>query len=184
VPVDPSAAFRLIREDDMDNSAVQGFVCGDEEWEDKVATFLRSGEALREQQDKKARSQTLLYCANNGEGELIGFVNVVKRKVGYPLYHGDPRISCFLITWLAIHTTYHRQGYASAMLEALVITAVAANVDSLYLLVDARNIAAIRLYQKFGFVAFADAELHVDKDDGSKNLRMIRLLRDVPVRME
>lgn len=160
----------------MDDSIVQGFTCGDDLWTDKVALFLRSGEAWAAHTDRRRKSQTLLYCANGGQGEVIGFANISARNVGHPLYHGPDRIPCFIITWMAIRTEHQGKGYASDMLDRIIITAIAAGKEGVYLLVDVRNLAARKLYEKKHFVAFADAEPYVDEDDGSTNIRMIRML--------
>lgn len=165
----------------MQNPAVKGFACGDKPWADKVADFLRSGEAWVAHTDKKRKSQTLLYCANGGEGEVIGFANIAARNVGHPLYHGSDRIPCFIINWMAIRTEHQGKGYASDMLDRIVITAIAAGKAGVYLLVDERNVSAKRLYEKKNFVTFADADPYLDEEDDSKNVRMIRPLRDEAV---
>ncbi len=160
----------------MDDPTIRGFSCGEEPWADKVAEFLRSGEAWTAHMDKKRRSQTLLYCADGGNGEVIGFANIAARNVGHPLYHGPYRIPCFIINWMAIRVEEQGKGYASDMLDGIVITTIAAGKEGVYLLVDVRNVAAKRLYEKKNFVTFADADPYLDQEDNSKNIRMIRPL--------
>ncbi|MBD2450139.1 ribosomal protein S18-alanine N-acetyltransferase [Nostoc sp. FACHB-152] len=55
------------------------------------------------------------------------------------------------ITILAIHPQYHRQGLGQALLYALLKTACDRGLERATLEVRASNVAAISLYQKFGF---------------------------------
>ncbi|WP_413199487.1 ribosomal protein S18-alanine N-acetyltransferase [Nostoc piscinale] len=55
------------------------------------------------------------------------------------------------ITILAIHPQYHRQGLGQALLYALLKTACDRGLERATLEVRASNIAAISLYEKFGF---------------------------------
>jgi [ribosomal protein S18]-alanine N-acetyltransferase len=55
------------------------------------------------------------------------------------------------ITILAIHPQYHRQGLGQALLYALLKTACDRGLERATLEVRASNLAAISLYQKFGF---------------------------------
>ncbi|MBE9207241.1 ribosomal protein S18-alanine N-acetyltransferase [Nostoc sp. LEGE 06077] len=55
------------------------------------------------------------------------------------------------ITILAIHPQYHRQGLGQALLYALLKTSGDRGLERATLEVRASNLAAISLYQKFGF---------------------------------
>ena len=55
------------------------------------------------------------------------------------------------ITILAVHPQYHRQGLGQALLYALLKTASDRGLERATLEVRASNLAAISLYQKFGF---------------------------------
>ncbi|MBD2598588.1 ribosomal protein S18-alanine N-acetyltransferase [Nostoc spongiaeforme FACHB-130] len=55
------------------------------------------------------------------------------------------------ITILAIHPQYHRQGLGQALLYALLKTACDRGLERATLEVRASNVAAISLYEKFGF---------------------------------
>src|SRR5688500_4934250 len=83
-------ALRFMREEDLTKEDVIQFRCGDAEWEIKVAEFLRSGNAWEEH--RSGFTRTLLYCADGGEGHLIGFANVAKTTKGYPLWRGKRKI--------------------------------------------------------------------------------------------
>ncbi|MBW4617538.1 MAG: ribosomal protein S18-alanine N-acetyltransferase [Desmonostoc vinosum HA7617-LM4] len=55
------------------------------------------------------------------------------------------------ITILAVHPQYHRQGLGQAVLYSLLQTACDRGLERATLEVRASNLAAISLYQKFGF---------------------------------
>ena len=55
------------------------------------------------------------------------------------------------ITTLAIDPAYHRQGYASLLLEHMLEHAKKRKIAKLFLEVRVSNTAAIALYKKFGF---------------------------------
>jgi ribosomal-protein-alanine N-acetyltransferase len=55
------------------------------------------------------------------------------------------------ITILAVHPQYHRQGLGQALLYSLINTACDRGLERATLEVRASNLAAISLYQKFGF---------------------------------
>jgi ribosomal-protein-alanine N-acetyltransferase len=55
------------------------------------------------------------------------------------------------ITILAVHPQYHRQGLGAALLYSLLKTACDRGMERATLEVRASNLAAISLYQKFGF---------------------------------
>ncbi|MEH1890372.1 MAG: ribosomal protein S18-alanine N-acetyltransferase [Nostoc sp.] len=55
------------------------------------------------------------------------------------------------ITILAVHPQYHRQGLGAALLYSLIKTACDRGLERATLEVRASNLAAISLYQKFGF---------------------------------
>ncbi|MEH1867285.1 MAG: ribosomal protein S18-alanine N-acetyltransferase [Nostoc sp.] len=55
------------------------------------------------------------------------------------------------ITILAVHPQYHRQGLGAALLYSLLKTACDRKMERATLEVRASNLAAISLYQKFGF---------------------------------
>ncbi|HYX19018.1 MAG TPA: ribosomal protein S18-alanine N-acetyltransferase, partial [Nostoc sp.] len=55
------------------------------------------------------------------------------------------------ITILAVHPEYHRQGLGAALLYSLIKTACDRKMERATLEVRASNLAAISLYQKFGF---------------------------------
>ncbi|MCW5317546.1 ribosomal protein S18-alanine N-acetyltransferase [Nostoc sp. KVJ3] len=55
------------------------------------------------------------------------------------------------ITILAVHPQYHRQGLGAALLYSLIKTACDRKMERATLEVRASNLAAISLYQKFGF---------------------------------
>ncbi|MEH2229196.1 MAG: ribosomal protein S18-alanine N-acetyltransferase [Nostoc sp.] len=55
------------------------------------------------------------------------------------------------ITILAVHPQYHRQGMGAALLYSLIKTACDRKMERATLEVRASNLAAISLYQKFGF---------------------------------
>ncbi|RCJ19439.1 ribosomal-protein-alanine N-acetyltransferase [Nostoc minutum NIES-26] len=55
------------------------------------------------------------------------------------------------ITILAVHPQYHRQGLGQALLYSLLKTASDRGLERATLEVRASNLAAISLYQKFGF---------------------------------
>ncbi len=160
-----------MREGDLTRRDVLEFHCGDAEWEVKVARFLRSGKAWEEHQSGLTR--TLLYCAEGGEGRLIGFANVAKTTKGYPLWRGNRKLQCLLLAWLAIGRDDQGTGYGRAMLEELALLAIGEDQEALYLLVDERNERAIAFYRRLGFASYMDVEPWIDSDDGSSNLRMI-----------
>ena len=171
---DQDVVFRQLRNDDLDRPDVAGFHCGDMPWEDKGADYLRTGKAWQER--KNAR--TFLDCTEQGEGQVVGFATVVKRRVGYLERQGDNRIPCLLIAWLAVATDHQCRGHSKSMLEALVLLAIEANLQALYLFVDERNERALQAYLRRGFEFFANDVSFVDPDDGSRNLAMILPLVD------
>ncbi|MBE9008197.1 ribosomal protein S18-alanine N-acetyltransferase [Fortiea sp. LEGE XX443] len=73
------------------------------------------------------------------------------------------------ITILAIHPQYHRQGLGQALLYALLKTACDRGLERATLEVRASNLAAISLYQKFGFKT-AGRRRHYYKDNGEDAL--------------
>jgi GNAT superfamily N-acetyltransferase len=165
------AAFRIMREDDLSRREVLDFQCGDAEWEVKVASFLRSGQAWEEH--RSGFTRTLLYCADGGNGRLIGFANVAKTAKGYPLWRGKRKLPCLLIAWLAVSRHEQGAGLGRAMMEELALPAIEEQLAALYLLVDERNTGAIAFYRRLGFESYMDGEPWIDSDDGSSNLRMI-----------
>lgn len=73
------------------------------------------------------------------------------------------------ITILAIHPQYHRQGLGQALLYALLKTAGDRGLERATLEVRASNLAAISLYQKFGFKT-AGLRRRYYKDNGEDAL--------------
>jgi RimJ/RimL family protein N-acetyltransferase len=167
-----------MREEDVEPRDVQAFSCGDDPWHREVAEFLRSGEAWTRHQSGK--SATALYFVDERESSLVGFYNVAKRTVGYPLYHGDRRIPCLLITHIAIASEHQGKRYFTRMLKDIVEAAVASDLEAIYLLVDERNTNAIATYERQGFVPFLDADPYVDPATGASYKRMILPLTAPP----
>ncbi len=73
------------------------------------------------------------------------------------------------ITILAIHPRYHRQGLGQTLLYALLKTACDRGLERATLEVRASNLAAISLYQKFGFKT-AGRRRRYYKDNGEDAL--------------
>ncbi len=59
------------------------------------------------------------------------------------------------IITLATRPEFRRQGYASELLEKLLIKTESSGVKKIFLEVAASNVAAISLYQKYGFTEIA-----------------------------
>lgn len=167
--------FRELQAEDLDREAVRNFHCGDQPWETKVARHLNSGDALKTHNPPKKR--TLLYCDAGGEGEVIGFVEVVKKTVGYPEFLGKQRVPCLLIAHLAVASHRQGEGHARRTISTLVEEAILDDLEAIYLLVDDRNTRAIEVYKRLGFVPFVDTEPFIDPEDGSRNIRLVLPLR-------
>jgi ribosomal-protein-alanine N-acetyltransferase len=73
------------------------------------------------------------------------------------------------ITILGVHPQYHRQGLGQALLYALLKTACDRGLERATLEVRASNVAAISLYQKFGFKT-AGRRRRYYKDNGEDAL--------------
>ncbi|MBU7584702.1 MAG: ribosomal protein S18-alanine N-acetyltransferase [Nostoc sp. TH1S01] len=73
------------------------------------------------------------------------------------------------ITILAIHPQYHRQGLGQALLYALLKTACDRGLERATLEVRVSNVAAISLYEKFGF-KIAGQRRRYYKDNGEDAL--------------
>lgn len=73
------------------------------------------------------------------------------------------------ITILGVHPQYHRQGFGQALLYALLKTACDRGLERATLEVRASNVAAISLYQKFGFKT-AGRRRRYYKDNGEDAL--------------
>ncbi len=73
------------------------------------------------------------------------------------------------ITILAVHPQYHRQGLGQALLHFLLKTASDRGLERATLEVRASNLAAISLYQKFGFKT-AGRRRHYYQDNGEDAL--------------
>jgi ribosomal-protein-alanine N-acetyltransferase len=73
------------------------------------------------------------------------------------------------ITILAVHPQYHRQSLGQALLYALLKTACDRGLERATLEVRASNVAAISLYQKFGFKT-AGRRRRYYKDNGEDAL--------------
>jgi ribosomal protein S18 acetylase RimI-like enzyme len=155
----------------MSRGDVTNFRCGNAPWEDKIARFLRSGQAW--EQHRSGLTRTLLYCADGGDGGVIGFATVARTVKGYPSWRGKRKLPCLIVAWLAIGRENQGKGHGAAMLEELTLLALNETVEALYLLVDERNTRAIAFYRRYGFESYIDAEPWTDPDDGSRNLRMI-----------
>jgi [ribosomal protein S18]-alanine N-acetyltransferase len=77
------------------------------------------------------------------------------------------------ITILAVHPRYHRQGLGQALLYSLLKTAGDRGLERATLEVRASNLAAISLYQKFGFKT-AGRRRHYYQDNGEDALILWR----------
>ncbi len=77
------------------------------------------------------------------------------------------------ITILAVHPQYHRQGLGQTLLYSLLKTASDRGLERATLEVRASNLAAIGLYQKFGFKT-AGRRRHYYQDDGEDALILWR----------
>lgn len=70
---------------------------------------------------------------------------------------------------IAIEKAYWRQGIGTAMVdEALYWAETASTLEAVGLLVQTRNVAAMKLYQKMGFQRTQTAEQTVTDDDGEQ----------------
>jgi ribosomal-protein-alanine N-acetyltransferase len=73
------------------------------------------------------------------------------------------------ITILAVNPQYHRQGMGAALLYSLIHTACESNLERATLEVRVSNLAAISLYEKFGFNS-AGRRRRYYKDNGEDAL--------------
>lgn len=160
-----------MREEDDASLGVRGFSCGSDPWDEEVAEFIRSGDAWRAH--RSGKSVTVLYFVDDREESLVGFYNIAKKTVGYPLFKGERKVPCFLITYIAVSTEHQGHRYFSRMLEDIARAATEARQEALYLFVDERNTAAISRYERKGFASFPDADPYVDPESGASYRRMI-----------
>lgn len=136
--------------------------------------ILLSGRAW--QLHSNGDSQTLLYCADGGSGDVLGFANVFPSRVSWPKWNGKTKISCLHIAWIAVDEKHQGHGIGRDMIRSLAQQAIREGHQALYLLVDSRNQSAIGFYRHFGFREIVNAGVHLDPADGSTNIRLILLL--------
>ena len=165
----PVVRFRPIGEHDLSRPDIAEFSCGDDPWQVKVATFLRSGRAWEVHQT--GESETLIFEDTVG-GEVVGFANVFPDVKSWPKWNGKRRMPCLHIAWIAVAARHQGRGYGREIIEELAARAIEADQSGLYLLVDTRNEDAIRFYARLGFREFGGANLYRDDEDGSENLRL------------
>lgn len=167
----PPPIFRLLQKEDAARNDVQSFRCGDEPHAEKVAAYLRSGEAWAEQREK--RNKTYLYEIPIGDGGLIGYSTLGKKKITLTdqVPEGD-RSPTVLICWFAIGEAHQgRQdgvSHAENLLGEVARIALDQGVAGLSAFIDDQNERALRFWQRMGFRRLETVESFVD-DDGSMN---------------
>ena len=170
MPSTPIPRFRPMREEDTSRPELVDFRCGPGPWDEEVARFMREGRAWKAHRPPK--SQTLLLCADDGEGEILGFVTLVARQIGYPAYRSTERIPALLIDYLGVRSQHQGQQYGRRMLADMVATAKHMGLKAVFLFVDVRNTKAIGIYERMGFRAFSDEHVF---SEGTNSYRALVL---------
>lgn len=160
-------AFRPITEDDCKRTDVAEFNCGDEPWQTEVAEFLTSGEALK--LHKPDRKLTLLYCQDGGEGDVMGYASIVRKRGNL----GDESVPYLHIVYFGVGINLQGHGHGTRMLGILKAVAEAGGAAFIDLFVHERNLRAIQMYERNGF-SFLDVAPH--ENENGRYVRMARKL--------
>jgi ribosomal protein S18 acetylase RimI-like enzyme len=172
----PRPAFRLLREDDLTRPDIVGFACGDEPWAREIAEILTSGRAWYELH-RTPGQVTLLYCHDHGDGEVIGFANVVlaNRVIRHP--DSREKLPTMHLAYFGIGEKHQGRGHAKRMLAGLEHQARKAGLLVIDLFVHEHNQPAINLYLGRGY-SFVEGGRRIPADYGGDYLRMMKLLMD------
>jgi GNAT superfamily N-acetyltransferase len=166
--------------------AVQTFVCGNQPWELPLAVWIKAGPdvetgALFEMRKRRGKLQVWLHV--NDKNELVAYSSLGESNWRWPTPR-DLRIPLSIIPNVAIQKQFQGQPadlprYSSQILEHLIFEARqhTNRQPLLGLYVDPRNAAAIKVYQRTGFVDFRD---RTDPDDGITYKGMILKLQPLP----
>jgi ribosomal protein S18 acetylase RimI-like enzyme len=133
---------------------VQGFVCGQEEWELPLAAWITGPEVL-EDMDAPRETKVWLYTRR---GKVVGYGSVGKTWRPFPI-GGKSYNWVALIPMVAIQTPYQgkpglaakAEKYSGQILYDLIEQSREYGLDMLLLYVDPRNIKAKALYRKWDF---------------------------------
>ncbi len=171
MPEDEPPQFRRMVAADLSRPDVVNFRCGEEPWADKVADELRSGRVWLER--KQRSTKTHLYCADGGDGEVIGFATVGKKTIATVEEDGEAgQIRTMHIAWFAVaegHQGNQPGGkHADNMMAELTGMAIEEGLEGFSAFVDSRNERAIRFWQKY-LTPVPNYQPHVDAD-GSRNV--------------
>jgi ribosomal protein S18 acetylase RimI-like enzyme len=135
---------------------VADFFCGDQQWDRFQAIWIK------EQAVKSiAQHGTEVFLYYNDQDELVAFGSIGKTRRRYPPPDGE-YIHLSIIPSLAIQSQFQGQPndgspkYSHQIMEDLIAQARQQGSDILTLDVHQENVRAIKVYEKFGFVALGD----------------------------
>lgn len=106
------------------------------------------------------------YVAN----KLVG-------AISYELEQEGASITSLTICKMIVHPQYFKQGIASQLIQHLLDLCASKQVDEMMVSTGSKNIPAIQLYQKFGFVTHREQRIDA-------NLTLITLKRHLNERKE
>lgn len=163
---------------------VQNFECGDELWQREVSNWIKAASGTGGAVDALQQgTQIWLYADDNGD--LVGFGSLAEATQRWPRSK-DPPLAVSLLPFLAVDQRFWGQPagppesrYANLLLRDLVAEAMKFQTARplLLLFVHTDNLAAIKFYERAGFV-----ELHkpyTDRQTGWSYKRMVLVL-DAP----
>lgn len=108
---------------------------------------------IRAEITEHLQGRRVIFLAVTG-AEMVGTVQFVSHHTDRDLADGE-RVA--YLQALEVRPEYRQQGIGNALLKAVATEAGQRGFDRLTLMVDPTNIAAIRLYEKWGFVRFKES---------------------------
>lgn len=174
----------------LDLEDVQGFHCGDAEWDKEAANWLNGKPATTADCAAKRAAQGIeVWLYRNAARQLVGFGSLGKTRWRVPTKRDAFRVIA-VIPWVAIQKQFHskpagaprEERYSTQIMDDLISIAVgwsrAKDIEPyLGLCVHADNVAAIKLYQRAEFVMLPTP--YKDPDTGLLYERMVVDLSDL-----